>query len=106
MVPRPKHVPRPSPKAGLKGTRGGGVAKHGPAPKFYGSRQQGGSAQAVNRNVKVTIGNKLRWVLAAGRRLLLPRRAARSERLQARVAKTTASNNNCMAIWAAGMRLE
>ncbi|EFN53926.1 hypothetical protein CHLNCDRAFT_136147 [Chlorella variabilis] len=59
VVPRPKHVPRPSPKAGLKGTRGGGVAKHGPAPKFYGSRQQGGSAQAVNRNVKVTIGNKL-----------------------------------------------
>lgn len=55
VVPRPKHVP--SPTSGLKGPRGG-VKKAGTAPKFA-SRQQDGRRQAGNRNVKVTIGNKL-----------------------------------------------
>lgn len=71
VVPRPKHVPRPSSggsaagnarmAAALKVTRGGGVHKGGPAPKFMG----GGQGQQMmgggggTRNVKVTIGNKL-----------------------------------------------
>jgi hypothetical protein len=64
VVPRPKHVPRPAGQLGLKGTRGGGVTKGkgGPAPKFFAGRQQGGvqARQGNNRNVKVTIGNKLK----------------------------------------------
>ncbi|KAL4440398.1 hypothetical protein ABPG75_003399 [Micractinium tetrahymenae] len=78
VVPRPKHVPKPSGggsgggRAGLalKGTRGGGVQKGGSAPKFaYGGSGGGGGGgghmgghagrQATSRNVKVTIGNKL-----------------------------------------------
>lgn len=63
VVPRPKHVPRPGTPGGkqgalLKATRGGGVHKGGPAPKFAGGAQRGGQPRAV----KVTIGNKLRWV--------------------------------------------
>jgi hypothetical protein len=64
VVPRPKNVPRPSAKAAaLKGTLRGGVHKAGPAPKFMARQQAGpGGRQTANRNVKVTIGNKLRWV--------------------------------------------
>ncbi|PSC71974.1 hypothetical protein C2E20_4751 [Micractinium conductrix] len=61
VVPRPSHVPRPSGSAAktaaaLKATRGGGVHKGGAAPKFMGA---GGGGGGGNRNVKVTIGNKL-----------------------------------------------
>lgn len=42
-------------------TRGGGVHKGGAAPKYMGGGG-GGARQGSNRNVKVTIGNKLRWV--------------------------------------------
>ncbi|KAL4856385.1 hypothetical protein ACK3TF_003186 [Chlorella vulgaris] len=61
VVPRPKNVPRPSAKAAaLKGTHRGGVHKAGPAPKFMARQQAGpGGRQTANRNVKVTIGNKL-----------------------------------------------
>lgn len=61
VVPRPKHVPRPG--SNLKVTRGGGVHKAGGAPKFQSPHQMGGAMgrRASNRNVKVTIGNKLRW---------------------------------------------
>lgn len=74
VVPRPSHVPRPSGSAAktaaaLKATRGGGVHKGGAAPKFMGA---GGGGGGGNRNVKVTIGNKLRWVgwVLAGWRVL------------------------------------
>ena len=46
----------------LQGTRGGGVHKGGAGPKYYGGSPA--SRQGSSRNVKVTIGNKLRWVLA------------------------------------------
>ncbi|PRW39372.1 hypothetical protein C2E21_7055 [Chlorella sorokiniana] len=57
VVPRPKHVPRPN--GNLKATRGGGVHKGGAAPKYMGGGGGGGVRQGGNRNVKVTIGNKL-----------------------------------------------
>ena len=64
VVPRPKHVPRPS--SALKATRGGGVHKGGPAPKPLGGGggARGGGQSGAGRSVKVTIGNKLRWVLS------------------------------------------
>lgn len=57
VVPRPKNVPRPS--GNLNATRGGGVHKGGAAPKHMGGGGGGGARQGGNRNVKVTIGNKL-----------------------------------------------